>query len=98
MRKTPQFTQEQLLFIATLVGASCYDRLTTLEWEDPIKQDEYEAGAIDACGLVLASLYAQITRDGMAIADAVDLAQLPDKSTNKDCKAAARNFLLSFEK
>lgn len=96
MSKTPHFTKEQLLFIASLVTHSCYDRLTTLEWEDPIKQDEYEAGAIDACGLVLASLYAQTTGEGMAISDAVDLAQLPDKSTNKDCEAAAKNFLFAF--
>ena len=98
MSKTPRFTKEQLLFIATLVGTSCYDRLTTLDWEYPIKQDEYEAGATDACGLILAALYATITGEGMAIADAVDLAQLPDKSTNKDCEAAAKNFLLSFGK
>lgn len=96
--KTPHFTENQLIYIAALVKTACKDRLTSIEWEDEVKQVEYEAGAVDTAGLILASLFADITGGGMAIADAVDLAQLDDKSTNSDARKAAANFLIAFEK
>lgn len=85
-RGKTRFDREQLIFMVETIligaldriesslptsGAKFKDRQTQLHPSPPTDLSWYERGALEAAGMSLAVLYAQLTNDGLGIGDAL---------------------------
>jgi hypothetical protein len=85
-RGTKRFDGEQLVFMVETVLIGALDRIQaglpdSTNWKDRTANNQtaqavswYEHGALEAAGMTLAVLYAQLTDDGLAIGDALTCA------------------------
>ena len=81
------FTKEQLVFVVEAAIGAAYDRIWSglpsggfegdraeaMGCEPPESLSYYDTGALEGCGMAVATLYAQLTGDGLGIGDALDL-------------------------
>jgi hypothetical protein len=103
------FDREQLIFVvdAALIGA--LDRIESalpdvITWEDRNSNDDpldltwYECGGLDAAGMTIAVLYAQLTGDGLGIGDALACAGDFQEACRQLVKTAWKDKGKQFEK
>lgn len=82
-----RFDRDQLVFVVEVILASAMDRIDSVmpynfdlglwcRWEDFKNSKQLQAhcsGAMETAGMALAVLYAQLTDDGLAICDALEI-------------------------